>query len=222
MNATPDPHGPVDSALADLEYDEDRFGDPGLPVRPTRPFLTKWSALLMALVLGAVGFFVGVRVEKGKIPSTSSASGAFASALAGASKGTTGRAGAAGSFASRFGGGGTGGAGGAGRFAGVGGNDTIGSVASVNGKTIYVTETSGDTVKVKLSGETTITKTESVASSKVFPGDEVVIAGTKSSGGTVTATSLTDSGTRVTGSTTSGSDTSGSSSSSVVRSLFGS
>jgi hypothetical protein len=91
----------------------------------------------------------------------------------------------------------------------------------VNGKTIYVTETSGDTVKVKLSGQTTITKSESVSSSKVFPGDEVVIAGTKGSGGTVTAATLTDSGARATGGTSSGSTTGGSSSS-VVSSLFGS
>lgn len=214
MNPTPDPHGPVDPALDEYEYEDDGFGET-LPVRPKRPFLTKWSALLMALVLGAVGFFVGVRVEKGKIPSTTGASSAFASALSGAGKSATSRTGAAGSFAGRFGGG-------AGGFAGgAGGNDTIGSVASVNGKTIYVTETSGDTVKVKLSGQTTITKSESVSSSKVFPGDEVVIAGTKGSGGTVTATSLTDSGAKATGSTSSGS-TSGGSSSSVVGSLFGS
>jgi hypothetical protein len=217
MNATPDPHGPVDPALDEYEYEyqDDGFADTSLPVRPKRPFLTKWSALLMALVLGAIGFFVGVRVEKDKIPATSSAGSAFASALSGASK--TGGTSTAGSFASRFGG-----AGGAGGFAGAAGNDTIGSVASVNGKTIYVTETSGNTVKVKLSGQTTITKSAAVSSSKVFPGDEVVIAGTKGSGGTVAATSLTDSGARTTGSTTSGSTTTGSSSSSAVRSLFGS
>jgi hypothetical protein len=216
MNPTPDPHGPADPALDEYEHEDDGFAET-LPTRPQRPFLTKWSAALMALMLGAVGFFVGVRVEKGKIPSTSSASSAFASALAGASKGSTGRTGAAGSFASRFGG-----AGGVGGFGGAAGNDTIGSVASVDGKTIYVTETSGDTVKVKLSGQTTITKSESVSSSKVFPGDEVVVAGTKGSGGTVTATSLTDSGARATGGTTSGSTSSRSSSSSVVSSLFGS
>jgi hypothetical protein len=216
MNATPDPHGPVDPVLDEYEYEDDGFAET-LPVRPKRPFLTKWSAALMSLMLAAVGFFVGVRVEKAKIPSSSGGASAFASALAGAAgKGGTGRAGAAGGaggFASRF-------AGGAGGFGGAAGNDTIGSVASVNGKTIYVTETSGNTVKVKLTGQTTITKSESVRSSKVFPGDEVVIAGSKGSGGTVDATTLTDSGARSTGSTTSGST--GSSASSAVSSLFGS
>ncbi len=216
MNQPPEPHGRVDTALDDYEYDDDGFGET-LPVRPKRPFLTKWSAALMALVLGAVGFFVGVRVEKDKIPSSGGTGSAFASAFSGAggtsTTGTAGRSGAAGGFAGRF-------AGGAGGFAGAAGNATIGSVASVNGKTIYVTETSGDTVKVKLSGQTTITKSESVSSSKVFPGDEVVIAGTKGSGGTITATSLTDSGARASSSTTSGSTSGGSSS--AVSSLFGS
>jgi hypothetical protein len=214
MNPTPDPHGPVDPALDEYAYQDDGFTDT-LPVRPKRPFLTKWSAALMALVLGAVGFFVGVRVEKNKIPSTSGASSAFASALSGASRGATVLTVSAGSFASRFGAG-------AGGFAGAAGNATIGSVSSVNGKTIYVTETSGDTVKVKLSGQTTITKSEAVSSAKIFPGDEVVIAGTKGSGGMVTATSLTDSGARATAGSTSSSTSSGSGSSSVVSSLFGS
>jgi hypothetical protein len=215
MNQPPEPHGRVDTALDDYAYDDDGFGET-LPVRPKRPFLNRWSAALMALVLGAVGFFVGVRVEKGKIPSTSGAS-AFAGTLSAAGRGaTSSRTGAAGGFAGRF----AGGAGGAGGFGGAASNATIGSVASVNGKTLYVTETSGDTVKVKLSGQTTITKSESVSSSKVFPGDEVVIAGTKGSGGTITATTLTDSGARASSSTTSGSTSGGSSS--VVNSLFGS
>jgi hypothetical protein len=216
MNTTPDPHGPVDPELDEYEYEDDGFGE-SLPVRPKRPFLTRWSALLMALVLGAVGFFVGVRVEKDKIPSTSSGASAFAGALSGTGRASASRSGAAGSLASRF----AVGAGGAGGFGAASANDTTGSVTSVNGKTIYVTETSGDIVKVKLSGQTTITKSESVSSSKVFPGDEVVIAGTKGSGGTVAATSLTDSGAKATGSASAGS-TSGSSSSSVVSSLFGS
>jgi hypothetical protein len=216
MNATPDPHGPVDPAVDEYEYEDDGFGET-LPLRSKRPFLSKWTAGLMALLLGAVGFFVGVRVEKDKIPSTSSGASAFASALSGAAgKNSTGGTGTTGSFAGRFGGA----AGGAGGFGGAVGNDTVGSVASVNGKTLYVTETSGDTVKVKLSGQTMITKSESVKSSKVYPGDEVVIAG-KASRGTVDATTLTDSGAKATTSTTSGSTSSGSSSSSVVSSLFG-
>ena len=60
-----------------------------------------------------------------------------------------------------------------------------------------MTETSGNTVKVKLSGATTITKSETVKH-KLFPGDEVVIAGAKGSKGTVAATSVTDSGARST------------------------
>ena len=173
----------------------------------------------MALILGGVGFYVGVRVEKSKIPSTSSGTSAFARAFEGASGtgSTASRTGGSGasSFASRFGAGGA-----SSLFGGGSGNATIGSVSSIAGNTLYVTDTSGNTVKVKLSGQTKITKSESVAKSKVYPGDEVVIQGTKGSGGTVTATSVSDSGARSTGGT--GSSSTGSSgSSSVISSLFG-
>jgi membrane protein implicated in regulation of membrane protease activity len=215
MNATPEPHGPVEPLPDEYAYEHGDGGfDETLPVRPRRPFLTKWSALLMALMLGAVGFFVGVRVEKGKIPAASSSSGAsaFARAFSGAA-GATSKSGAS-SFASRF----------AGAFGGANSNATAGSVSSIDGKTLYVTETSGNTVKVKLSGQTTITKSESVSRTKVYPGDEVVITGAKGSGGTVTATSITDSGASSTGSTGStggGASSSPTSGASAISSLFG-
>jgi len=205
------------------EEDWDRYGDDEtegeLPGRPRRQFFNRWSALLFAVILGAVGFYVGVRVEKGQLASTSTAS-PFA-ALAGAAgrtgaagTSTTGTSGAS-SFASRFGGD-------AGGFAGFGGASgaTIGTISSVNGNTLYITETSGNTVKVTLSSATKITKSEGVSKSKLYPGDSVVIAGVKGSGGTVSATTVTDSGTRAsTSSSTTSSSTSGSS---AVSSLFGS
>ena len=218
MNANPQPRGPVQPDLEDYDHEDGGF-DETLPVRPRRPFLNRWSAGLMALTLGAVGFYVGVRVEKSKFPATSSATGgssAFARLFGGAGGTSTTSTTGSGSLASRFSGAG----GFAGAFGGANSNATVGSVSSVNGKTIYVTSTSGNTVKVKLSGQTTITKSLSVKRSKIYPGDEVVIQGVKGKGGTVTATSLTDSGARSTGGSTSSSSNS-SSSSSVVSSLFG-
>lgn len=214
MNANPEPHGPVEPRFD--EYDHDDGFEETLPIRPHRPFLTKWTAGLMALVVGGAGFYIGVRLEKSKFPATggSAAGGtsAFARALAGAGGTSTTR----GSFASRLGA--------AGGFAGFGGassNATVGSVSSASGNTLYVTSSSGNTVKVKLSSQTAITKTETVGKSKIYPGDEVVIQGAKGSGGTVTATSITDSGSRST-STSSGSGSSGTGSgSSVISSLFG-
>jgi Domain of unknown function (DUF5666) len=215
-----------ESALAaddlDHEYDD------ALPQRPRARYLTPLTALLMALILGGVGFYVGIRVEKSKA-STSGGGSAFARAFSGAGgAGGTGAGGAgstssatgaagsrASSFASRFG---------AGGFAGGGGNATIGSISSIKGNTIYVTETSGNTVKVKVSGATKISKSETVKPKKLYPGDQVVIAGAKGSSGTISATSVTDSGASSTGNSSSTGSSSSSSTSdarSAISSLFG-
>jgi hypothetical protein len=204
------------------DYGDDELDD-DIPGRPRRNLFNRWSALLFALILGGIGFYVGIRVEKNQLASSSStgAAGAFSrfAALRGSSSGAT-----SGARASLFGSGsgrsgGFAGAGGGGLAAAFGGGDaTIGTVSSVNGSTLYVTSTSGNTVKVVLSGSTKITKSETVGQSQVYPGDSLVIEGVKGSNGTVTATSVTDSGARA-GSTGTGSgSTSGSS---AVSSLFG-
>jgi hypothetical protein len=206
----------TESIPADVEFEDE------LPARRRIKFLTPWTAALMALILGGVGFYVGVRVEKSKTTS-SGGSSAFARALSGlgtaGTSRTSGRTGTgASSFASRFGGGAFPGGGGAGA--------TIGSISSIDGNTIYVTSTSGNTVKVKLSAGTTITKSESVSKKKLFPGDEIVVQGSTGSKGTVTATSVTDSGARSSGtgsgtSSASTGSTSGGTASSAISSLFG-
>jgi len=224
------------------EEDWDRYDDEAeeeLPGRPRRQLLTKWSALLFAVVVGAACFYGGVRVEKNQLAGsagTSSLAGTFASrfgagagagAGVGAGAGATAAAGATSNAAATGSSGaaasGASGAGGfAGRFGalfGGGGAGTVGTVSSVDGNTIYVTETSGDTVKVKLSSVTKITKSEPVSKAKVNPGDSVVIAGVPAKNGTVTATTVTDSGDRSTGSTSTGSSSS-SSGSSAISSLF--
>jgi hypothetical protein len=201
-------------------YDE-RDMDASLPGRPRRQFFNRWTAALFALLLGGVGFYVGIRVEKTQL-SNSSAS----SRLAAAEAGTTGATGRSGTGA------GTGRAGGgAGGFAGAfggGGSASIGTVANVDGNTIYVTETSGNTIKVKLTGSTKITKSQSVGKNKINPGDSVVIAGVKGSNGSISAATVSDQGVRSTGFGGSGSSSSGNSGSgstsagSAVSSLFGS
>jgi hypothetical protein len=209
-------------------YDDDDFDDV-LPVRPRASYLTPLTALLMALILGGVGFYVGIRVEKSKSSSSTGGTSAFTRAFSAGTAGATGSTGkgktgsgsgtgatGAGSFASRFAAGGLGGAAGG----------TVGSVSSVSGNTIYVNETSGNTVKVKLSSATKISKSESVSRKKVYPGDALVVDGSASSNGTVHATSVTDSGPSSTGASSTGaSSTSGSSSTSnstsAIGSLFG-
>ena len=85
---------------------------------------------------------------------------------------------------------------GRGGFAGArgGAGGSFGTVQSVNGDTIVLTEASGNTVKVRLSSSTKVTKTESVKRSAVRPGDTVIVAGAPNSKGTLVAATLTDAG----------------------------
>jgi hypothetical protein len=185
-----------------------------LPRRPRRQFFNRRTAALGALVMCALGFYGGVRVEKGQLASSTSAStasslpaGLRAGGGAPGAAGATARAGATAGSAGRPG----------------GGNVSFGTVKSIDGKTIYVSDSSGNTVKVTLSPVAKISKSLKVSKSSVRPGDTVVIQGVKSSQGTLTATSVSDSGASASspagGSTAGGSSRSGSS---AVGSLFGS
>ncbi len=223
MAVTPGDPEPVEP-YADYDADIEADLDGSLPPRKRFRFLSPVTASLMALILGGVGFYVGIRVEKSKVGSSGGSSSAFARLSTGAAGTSTGSRSSttssrSGTLSSRFAAGGFAGA--AGALAGAG---TVGSISSVDGDTLYVTTSSGNTVKVKLSGATTITKSESVGKGKLNPGDAVVIAGASGSGGTVAATSVTDSGASSTGSgsgSASSSGSSGSSAASAIASLFG-
>ena len=233
MNAvTPDPR-----REEDWDPQADGSRDEQLPRRPRRQYFNRRTAALAALITCAIGFYAGVRIEKGQLASSGSTAlgtsggtgaarararaggfaGLFGAAGAGASAGTSGAAGASGSAGS--GGAASGGAAGAGA-----GGASFGTVASVNGKTIDVTDTSGNTVKVQLSSATKISKTESVKRSAVRPGDTVVILGVTKANGSISAATVTDSGAgRTSGSSsssTSGTSGSSGSSGSGVSSLF--
>jgi hypothetical protein len=204
---------------AERDWDTEEPAQP-LPRRPRRQFFNRKSAALVALITCAAGFYAGVRVEKGQVSGSSTAlrlpGAATAAARTGGSRtgaaGATGatRSGAAG--AARTGGfpGFAGGAGGG--FAG--GNASVGTVASVSGSTIVLTETSGNTVKVRLSPSTKITKNQSVSRHAVRPGDTIIVEGAPNAKGTTVAASVTDSGAGSTGSSSSSSGGSSSGSSS--------
>jgi hypothetical protein len=148
-----------------------------LPRRPRRRLATPVTATLCAVLIAALGFIGGVQVQK--------AAGDSAPA-------TPARAAGRGGFAG-FGGGGGGGAGGGGGGAGVQGgasDATVGSVANVAGKSIYVTDSSGTTVRVKTNKNSKVTRNAVSRVSAVHPGDTVIVQGTKASSGTVTATSI--------------------------------
>jgi hypothetical protein len=229
---------PYDRPEEDWDSYEDEQ-DAALPGRPRRKVLTWWSAGLFALILCAVGFYAGVRIEKNQLASSSSATGLSAftgagtgsGARTGAGSGAAGRAGTGssagtGSGTSARSGAGSGGAGFRGLFGGAGaagGNATLGTVSNMSGDSLYVTDTSGNTVKVTLSSATKVTKNVAVGKDAVRPGDLVVVAGAKGSDGTVSATTVNDTGASpaAAASGTSGSSSSGTSGSSAVNSLFG-
>jgi hypothetical protein len=108
---------------------------------------------------------------------TSRAPAAFAAARGGAGAGGGGRAGGFGR------GGGPGGAGGQ-------INATVGSVANKHGRTPYVKDSDGNTIKVKMTSNSNINRTASTTAGAIHPGDTVIVQGTKSSNGTVTATQI--------------------------------
>jgi hypothetical protein len=169
-----------DGPTAGPGEDSDALDDGGfVPGRARRRWLTPRSALLLAVIVGFVGFYAGVREEKSHASGSTSAGAVSAASTARGSSSRTGR------FPS-FGAGAPG--------AAAGGGATTGTVSSIKGDTVYVKESSGNTVAVKLLDTTKVTKSESVSGNSVHPGDSVVIEGSSGSSGTVTATAVTDEG----------------------------
>ena len=203
------------SAIPYQRHEDERETEPpeGLapPRRARQRLFGRGGATLAAVVLAVAGFYAGVRVEKthGSGSSTSGIS-LPASVPSAARSGATGRAGTGAASRSGFPAAGALGA----------GNASIGTVSSVNGKTIDISSSSGGIVKVKLSSATKITKNLSVSTKAIRPGDSVVIQGATSSNGTVAASELNDSGDSST--STSSTSTGSSGSGSGVSSLFGS
>ena len=170
--------------------------EPGeLPPRPRRRLLgagaNPLAIALLGVLLLAGGFIGGVLVEKGQTPSTTGGGTGAASRLAalrgaGTAQGGTGTAGSAGAAGSAAAGGGF-----AGRFGGgAASGATIGEVSYVSGDTLYVTTTEGNTVKVTTSAASSITKTVKSDAHGIHPGETVVVRGSKSAGGAVSAESI--------------------------------
>jgi hypothetical protein len=175
MNTNPPLQRPVDD---DYEDDWDPIDEEEtLPPRPRRRLVTPLTAVFAAVVVAALGFFGGVQVQKHQ----GKGSGGSANGLA-AGLGAAGARGGAG----RGGGGGFGGGGGP-----VGGGATIGSVANKNGSTLYVKDADGNTIKVKTTSHSKINRTADSSVGAIHPGDTVLVQGTKSSSGTVTASQIT-------------------------------
>lgn len=139
-----------------------------LPPRRRLRLLTPVTGVLLAVLVAACGFLGGVLVEKGKAKGSGSPATPAAFAQ---------RAGAAG--------GAFGGAGG-----GAASNATFGQVSTVHGRTLDVTDSQGNTVKVKIPSGVTVTRTAGSSVHAIHPGDTVVVEGSKGKDGTVSASTV--------------------------------
>jgi hypothetical protein len=194
---------------------------PELPRRPRRRLLGVGASpiplALIGVLLIAGGFIAGVQVQKGQTSSGSagSAPASLASRFAALGGGTPsiGKTSSIGGASGGF----------PGARAG-GGRPTTGTVAYLAGNTLYVTNSEGNTVKVKTSAGTSVTKTIKTKVKGIYPGETVTITGATGSNGEVSAESIS------VGSSSSGlaallggpNTSSGSSSSSSAATLFGS
>ncbi len=176
-------HQPVTEPLG--EQDEWLEDPEELPPRPRRRLLGTGAnpifLALLAVLAIACGFIGGVLVEKGQTPS-GSVGGATAglaarfSALRGGTSSTTARSGAAGAAGELFGAG--------------AGRPTSGTVAYLAGSTLYVTNAEGNTVKVKTSAGTNVTKNVKASVTGIHPGETVTVTGAAAANGTVNAESI--------------------------------
>jgi hypothetical protein len=168
------------------EYDLDddwKADEEPLPKRPRRRLVTPISATLAGALVGALGFIGGVEVQKGQDGGGTTSNGGAALASAGAGAGNRG------GFA-RGGGAGPPGAGGGGGGGGAQANATVGSVANKKGSTLYVKDSDGNTIRVKTTSHSKINRTASTTAGAIHPGDTVIVQGSKSSSGTITATQI--------------------------------
>jgi hypothetical protein len=149
------------------DLDDDALELEALAIRRRR----KLPMLTAALVLGVVagGAFVG-GVEAQKHLGSSGASA---------------NSGGASSFAARFG------RGGAGAAATGAGNFTAGTVTAIKGSTLYITDASGNIVKVSTSAGSQVSKSVTGKVTDIRPGDTVVVRGTTGTNGTIAAESIT-------------------------------
>jgi hypothetical protein len=73
---------------------------------------------------------------------------------------------------------------------GQGGSATVGQVSSVRGRTLYVQDTQGNTIKVALPTGANVIRTTTSRVGAIHPGDTVIVQGSQGANGTVNASSV--------------------------------
>jgi hypothetical protein len=136
-----------------------------LPRRERRRLVTPITAALAAVAIAAAGFIVGVQVQKSQ--------------------------GSAGATAGRVGGlPGAAGGRGAGGQAGQASDATVGEVSSVDGKTFYVDDASGNTIRARAGKGAKVTRNAVSSIGAIHPGDTVIVQGATATSGTVVASTI--------------------------------
>ncbi len=177
------PHAAPGPDTAEAQPERWLEDDEQLPPRPRRRLLTPLPLSLAAVLLIACGFIGGVLVEKGQSETSGSPSSGAAGAFASRLRSLTG---AAGSGSGASAGAGAGGAAASGGFA----RPTAGTVAYISGDTLYVNGTESNTIKVRTSPGTSVTKTVKSSVKAIHPGETVTVTGSTAADGTVTAESI--------------------------------
>ncbi len=194
---------PPDDRYDTLEVDDPAWpGDRDeLPPRPRRRLLTPAPLILIAVLLIACGFIGGVLVEKGQTSAGGSASAAAGLASQfGALRGTGARRGAGSTTESSASSSAVGSRGGEPASTASGGafgaaaasraGATVGEVAFVSGRTLYVRTAEGNTVKVRTSPASSVSKTVKSSVRAIHPGETVLVSGSSAANGTVEAESI--------------------------------
>ena len=158
--------------------------DEWLAVQPRRGLMVRIPTLVLALlVVAAGGFWGGAALQKHHSAGSSTATTAALSRLASLAR--------SGGFRGAGGLGGTGAFGsGGGAAAPTGAVATSGLVSDVSGDTVYVTDSSGNLVRVDVTTSTVVIRTAHSLSSGLQTGDTVTVRGSKAANGSIDATSI--------------------------------
>ena len=178
MSETPDP------VELDERVDKDAEDLAALLAKRERARPNRWTYLLAIALVLTVGVVAGAWVGRSTAPASGPAfpAGGFA-----AFRGGGGVPGGAGGFP-----GGAGGfPGGGSSSAPVAGGVTAGTVKLVDGQNIYITDSSGATIKVKVGASTNVTAQQPSTLADIAPGSTVIVTGAAGADGIITAKTIT-------------------------------
>lgn len=165
---------------------EDQEGDLDLHeliAKQQRGPLPKSTKIILSIMLLVVMFFAGSFAQQHLGASTSAVGSGFSGGSFAGLRGQGGGSGFGGGTAT------AGSSGAAGGFmpAGV----TTGTITLVDGNHVYVTDATGQVIKVNVSGTTNITVSSKATAAQLKTGQQVLVRGDTAVDGTVTATSVT-------------------------------